>query len=104
MKSIFTVSQEVEEDDSDIGQDAIGSRDSRSRFRSRSSQRLRPAASKVRPVTIELKPESVEELLKPSRETSRTSSFGSRKRNNFRTSSRNNNNRLNEFKLNVDRK
>ena len=100
VKSIFAVSQEVEEDDSDIGQDSIGSRDSRSRFRSRSSQRLRPAASKVRPVTIELKPESVEELLKPSRETSRTSSFGSRKRNNFRTSSRNNNNRLNEFKLN----
>ena len=76
----------------------LGSRASKSRFRSR----IRPAASRVRPVTIELKPESVEELLNNTPEPSRTS-FGSRKRNTFRGSSSNsrrNNNPVNSFKLN----
>ena len=62
----------------------IGSRAPRQRFRERS--RIRPAASRIRPVTIELKKESVEELLanKPVENPTSRPSFGSRSRNRFR--------------------
>lgn len=45
--------------------------------------RIRGSASRIRPVTIELKPESVEELLSEKEPSSRPS-FGSRSRNRFR--------------------
>ena len=57
----------------------VGSRAPRQRFRSR----IRGSPSRIEPVTIELKKESVEELLN-SKETSSRPSFRSRNRNRFR--------------------
>ena len=72
-----------DETEAAIEEDSIGSRESRGRFRSRN--RPVAAASSIRPVRIELKPESVEELL-GSKESSRSSSsFGFKaNRNRFR--------------------